>query len=46
MQKIWKKVTEQRAKKVVSNSLELVDFSIGLANPVEVFGEIQITEEL
>ena len=29
---LLKKITEQRAKKVVSDSLELVDFSIGLAN--------------
>ena len=40
------KVTEQRAKKVVFDSRELVHFAIGLANPVEVFGEIQITDEL
>ena len=40
------KVTEQHAKKVMSDSPELVDFSIGLANPVEIFEEIQITEEL
>ena len=46
LRKIWKKVTEQRAKKVVFDSRELVHFAIGLANPVEVFGEIQITDEL
>ena len=46
LQKIWKKVTEQRVKKVVFDSRELVHFAIGLANPVEVFGEIQITDEL
>ena len=38
---------EQRAKKVVSDSLGLVDFAIRLARRAsEVFWEIQITEEL
>ena len=44
----------QHAKKVVAKSLGLVDFAIGLVNlvlnlpngQVEVFGGIQITEEL
>ena len=36
---------KQRAKKVVSDSLGLVDFAIGLVNS-EVFWRIQITEEL
>ena len=30
----WNKVIKQRAKKVVSNSLGLVDFTIGLVNSV------------
>ena len=45
---------DQHAKKVMSNSLGLVDFAIGLVSPVpnfpegqvKFFGEIQITEEL
>ena len=42
----------QCAKKVMSDSPGLVDFTIGLVNPVlnlramKCFGEIQITEEL
>ena len=46
--------SSQRAKKVVSNCLGLVDFAIGLVNSVlnllngqvNFFEEIQITEEL
>ena len=30
----WNKIIKQRAKKVVSNSLGLVDFTIGLVNSV------------
>ena len=49
----WKQPT-QRAKKVVSDSLGLVDFAVGLVNSVinlpdrqAIFlGGIQITEEL
>ena len=45
---------KQRAKKVVSDSLGLVDFATGLVNSVrnlpdqasDFFGRIQITEEL
>ena len=48
------KVKHQCAKKVVSDSLELVDFAIGLVifvlnlpeGQVLYFGEIQITEAL
>ena len=49
------KVKHQRAKKVVSDSLGLVDFAIGLVifvlnnlpeGQVLYFGEIQITEAL
>ena len=48
------KVKHQCAKKVVSDSLGLVDFAIGLVifvlnlpeGQVLYFGEIQITEEL
>ena len=39
-------VKYQRAVKVVSDSRGLVDFAIGLVNPVLHFWEIQITEEL
>ena len=30
----WNKIIKQRAKKVVSNSLGLLDFTIGLVNSV------------
>ena len=51
---ILMKVKHQRAKKVVSDSLGLVDFAIGLVifvlnlpeRQVLYFGEIQITEGL
>ena len=39
-------VKYQRAVKVVSDSRGLVDFAIGLVNPVLHFWAIQITEEL
>ena len=47
-------MTQQRAKKVVSDSLGLVDFAIGLVifvlnlpdRQVLFFGEIQVTEGL
>ena len=53
-QSLQKKITTQRAKKVVSDSLGLVDFAIRLVifvpnlhdGQVLFFGEIQITEGL
>ena len=52
--KVPENLTLQRAKKVVSDSLGLVDFAIGLVNSVPnlpdgqviFLGGIQITEEL
>ena len=37
---------DRRSKNVVSDSLGLVDFAIGLVNPILNLPEIQITEEL